>query len=157
QIDRRAFGLRCQTWMAFSAALIVTCFTMSVPIARAQAASHADIFSGLADDARYLLFAGSRWVAAREAYFAPASVTFDGIRGDDFARHFVLLTGAVVSDSIFVLGDDPDLYMVLRRPVAFHPNFYNQSPVMEQRRTLEWIRDHKPKFLIWDPEKRFFD
>jgi hypothetical protein len=28
---------------------------------------------------------------------------------------------------------------------------------MEQHRTLDWIRDHKPAYLIWDPKKRFFD
>ena len=157
QIEWRTFATRCQAWMAFSGALIVTCFTMSVPVARAQTALYADIFAGLAEDTRDFVFAGSRWAAAREAYFAPASVTFDGMRGDELARQFTLLTGAAASDSIFVLGDDPDLYMVLRRPVAFHPNFYNQSPVMEQHRTLDWIRDHKPQYLIWDPEKRFFD
>jgi hypothetical protein len=157
QADNLAATARCRAWMAFSATLIVTCFTMSLPTTRTQAAQFVDIFSGVGADLRYSLFAGSRWTAARHSYFSPASVTFSGLRGDDVAARVQLLTGLKATESVFVLGNNSDLYMVLQRPVAFHPNLYNQSPLQEQRLSLAWIRDHDPHYLIWEPAERSFD
>jgi hypothetical protein len=61
------------------------------------------------------------------------------------------------NDNIFVLGDNPDLYMVLRRPAAFCPNLYNQSPLAGQRKTIDWLHDHDPKYFFWDPQEKLFD
>jgi hypothetical protein len=157
QLQLRPAAYRSAAWTAFSAALIVTCFTLTTPVTRARLSAYLDVTSGLLPDLRDTLKAGREWSAARSVYFSPASMTLSQIRGDELSAEVQQLTGLEKQDAIFVLGDNPDLYLILQRPVAFHPNFYNQSPLAEQQRTLEWLRDHDPKYLFWDPQEKVFD
>ena len=157
QLQLRPARYRPAAWMAFSAALLVSCFTWNVTTNRERVWGYLNVTSGLLPDLRYTLFAARKWAPAREWYFSPSSVTFSPMSGDELAARVLHLTGMGANDNIFVLGDNSDLYMVLRRPAAFYASLYNQSPLAGQRKTIAWLSDHDPKYLFWDPQEKVFD
>ena len=61
------------------------------------------------------------------------------------------------SDSIYVLGDDSFLYLILDRPAPPHINLYNQSLAYAQQQSVDWIDKHRPKFVFWRDSFKEFD
>jgi hypothetical protein len=157
QLRLRPAAGRPTALSAFSAAFVVSCFTWSVPSNWDRVARYLDITSGLLPDLEYTLGAAHEWKTARERFFAPASLVGATIRGDQLAAQIRDLTQLTDEDNIFVLGDRADVYIALRRAPAFYPNIYNQSPLFCQRKTIAWIHTNSPKYLIWDPDEKFFD
>jgi hypothetical protein len=145
------------TWAAFAATAIVTCFALTLPTTRTNVLAHVDVVSDFARDLRFTVDASARWSAARDHYFSPSSVALSQIPGPKIAARVRALTGFKDRDNVFVLGDNSDLYLILRRPAAFCPNFYNQSPLAGQERTMTWLRDRDPRYLLWDPQETAFD
>jgi hypothetical protein len=157
QLQQRPARLRYTAWLTFSTVTLVTCFTYSVPTERDKASSYLDITSGLVPDLQRTLSMDEAWRRARESYFSPSSVTFGTLSGDEFGSRVHALTGLAPSESVFVLGDHANIYLALRRPVAFYPNFYNQSPIFSQQKTLAWVHERDPKVLFWDSADKIFD
>jgi hypothetical protein len=157
QLRLRHGTYRCVAWSAFSAGLVVSCFTLSLASNRDRVWSTVDLTSRLLPDLRYTLLAAEEWKPARDAYFYPSNGSFSPISRDEFVAGVRQLTGMRANDNIFVLGDSSDLYIVLRRPLPFYPNLYNQSPLFSQHRTMAWVKEHDPKFLFWNPQEREFD
>lgn len=58
---------------------------------------------------------------------------------------------------VYVLGDDPIFYRLLPAAPPYCPNNYNCSPISEQERSLQWLREHRPHYVVWDPRKSAFD
>jgi hypothetical protein len=61
------------------------------------------------------------------------------------------------SQPVYVLGDDPVFYVLLRVAPPYCPNNYNCSPVTEQQRVVRWLRQERPRFVLWDSSKSSFD
>jgi hypothetical protein len=58
---------------------------------------------------------------------------------------------------VYVLGDDLVFYVLLRQIPPYVANSYNCSPLSEQQRVLEWLRERRPRFVLWNPSKDSFD
>jgi hypothetical protein len=157
RIRLRPPSWRYAAWTAFSGCFLVACFTWSLESNRQRLLTYLDVTSGVAPDLHYTLFGAEEWEPARRRYFSPASVTFSGVPAEEFSAQVQELTHMRAEDNIFVLGDSAHLYMVLRRPVAFYVNLYNQSPLFSQQRTLQWLKEHNPKYLFWNPDESTFD
>jgi hypothetical protein len=157
QLRLRAAPYRYAAGLAFSAALLVSCFTLSLASKRDQVWSYIDLASGLLPDLRYTLFASDEWKSARDAYFYPSTGTFSPISRDELLARATQLTHMGTSDNLFVLGDSSDLYLVLRRPTPFYITIYNQSPLFSQQRTIAWLNEREPKYLFWYPQEKEFD
>lgn len=58
---------------------------------------------------------------------------------------------------VFVLTDDPVIYIFTGQPPVFHANIYNASPIYEQQRVVKWLVSGKPQFVLLDPNSLTFD
>jgi hypothetical protein len=157
QLRLRPAPVRYAAWALFSATLVVSCFTWRLEANRQRVESYLDVVSGLVPDLEYSVFASEQWTPARTAYFAASSIVVSGMPGDEFANRVRQITGMAATDSIFVLGDNALLFMILRRPTAFYANLFNQSPVFCQEKTMSWMDQYDPRFLFWDPAEKSFD
>jgi hypothetical protein len=54
-------------------------------------------------------------------------------------------------DSVFVLGDDLVFYILLNQETPYSTNVYNESPIYEQQKVLDWLNRRDPRFVIWAP------
>jgi hypothetical protein len=61
------------------------------------------------------------------------------------------------SDTVYVLGDDSLFYIVLNQQPPYNINSYNESPIYEQQKVLDWFQRKIPRFVIWAPEDSSFD
>ena len=119
-----------------------------------------DVPRKVPDDLEVLLHDGKESAKANDSLFARARfASFD-------AQNAVVdnLTGACglhPEDSVYVLGDDSLFYILLNQAPPYGSNSYNDSPIYEQQRVLEWIQRKNPRFVIWGagtgPERQIFD
>jgi hypothetical protein len=92
------------------------------------------------------LFDRSRFIG-----FDQQMAVVDNLRGD---------CGLKSGDSIYVLGDDSLFYILLKQAPPYVSNSYNDSPIYEQERVLEWLRRKNPRFVVWGaaaPDALIFD
>src|SRR5207249_11573111 len=148
---------RPRLWLAFSAGFLVSCFTLSAATGRDALRAYVDIATGAPGDIRYLFFEQDRWRSARERFFDADSFELDGMSGRQLVRQILMTVPMQPQDAIFVLGDYPFLYVLLKKPVPFYTNFYNQSPMYAQQKTVSWLAREKPEWLFWDPQYPQFD
>jgi hypothetical protein len=59
--------------------------------------------------------------------------------------------------TVYVLGDAPTLYVLLRQAPPFQSNDYNASPVPEQQKVVSWLRGKRPAFVVWRTGDLAFD
>ncbi len=55
------------------------------------------------------------------------------------------------STNLFVLGDEPVLYVLLHQLPPWETNLYNTSPIADQRHVVSWIRMHRPAVVVFAP------
>jgi hypothetical protein len=72
------------------------------------------------------------------------------------------LTGACglqPGDNVYVLGDDSYFYIFLNQAPPYGSNDYNDTPIYEQQKILDWFHGKDPRFVIWgtDPAAQSFD
>jgi hypothetical protein len=136
---------------------VFTVFFLLEPPARAQLVQQVNVFPGLCADLAYTLGHSAEWRGAAEHFFSPAALVYGPIRGDkmrsDLERELSLGSGG----SVYVLGDRPDLYMLLGEPAPYYITLYNQSPLDAQSRTVEWLKARQPEYVLWDAQSREFD
>jgi hypothetical protein len=60
-------------------------------------------------------------------------------------------------DGLFVLGDDPSLYVILDQNPPWTITAYNTSPISDQRRVVDWLADHKPQVVVLDEATPSYD
>jgi hypothetical protein len=60
-------------------------------------------------------------------------------------------------DKIFTLSDDAFFYALLNQDAPYEINAYNSSPIVDQRKVLEWLRRNSPRFVLWDTRQAKFD
>jgi hypothetical protein len=53
---------------------------------------------------------------------------------------------------IYVLGDEAITYILLRQRPPSQINMYNESPIYEQVKVIEWLRREKPDYVVWNPK-----
>lgn len=62
------------------------------------------------------------------------------------------------SSNLYVLGDDPIQYVLLRQQPPWEVNVYNTSPIGDQRHVISWIETHKPGVVVLDrQDSQVFD
>jgi hypothetical protein len=59
--------------------------------------------------------------------------------------------------NFYVLGDAPVLYVLLSQRPPWQINVYNTSLLKDQRRTVAWLKQHAPPFVIFDRGTLEFD
>jgi hypothetical protein len=72
------------------------------------------------------------------------------------------LTGACglqPGENVYVLGDDSYFYIFLNQAPPYGSNDYNDTPIYEQQKILDWLHRKDPRFVIWgtDPAVQSFD
>ena len=72
------------------------------------------------------------------------------------------LTGACglqAGENVYVLGDDSYFYIFLNQAPPYGSNDYNDTPIYEQQKILDWFHGKDPRFVIWgtDPAAQSFD
>src|SRR5579883_846315 len=50
---------------------------------------------------------------------------------------------------LFVLSDDPILYLMTGTRPYFHTNGYNAAPIQEQKHMLQLLRSEPPRIVVW--------
>jgi len=90
----------------------------------------------------------AKYEPARFAGFTSENAVIEALR-----REF----GWNPQQQIFVPGDDPVFYILLGTSPPYVASTYNASPIREQQRVLQWLHDRRPRFVIWNPSKAYFD
>jgi len=142
---------------AFAVPSILTCFSFNTSKDRQQLFAHLNIFSNLGADLRESFLLPNGWAPVRQAFFAPATFELGSMNGEELIRAIHAQTTIAEEDNIYVLGDNPYLYILLRKPIPFYETIYNQSPLFCQTMTVEWLAAKKPKYVFWDSSARDFD
>jgi hypothetical protein len=60
-------------------------------------------------------------------------------------------------DGLFVLGDDPSLYVILDQNPPWTITAYNSSPISDQQRVVDWLADQKPQVVVFDEATPSYD
>jgi hypothetical protein len=60
-------------------------------------------------------------------------------------------------DIVYVLGDAAIFYPLLKQPAPYDSNYYNDSPILEQQRMLDWFNSKHPRFIIWPTDDLAYD
>jgi hypothetical protein len=58
---------------------------------------------------------------------------------------------------VYVLGDAPVIYSLLRQRPPWQIVLYDASPLDEQRRVVEWIEEERPRYVVLDRVNSVFD
>jgi len=136
---------------------LLAAFFLCDPPARAQLRDGLDVWTGKAGDLSYTLAHAQEWAKARERFFSPEALFYDGTPGTVLRSELFHAMGESRDGDIYVLGDRADLYLLLNKPAPYYITFYNQSPIQAQERTVSWLRKHDPAFVLWDPTALLFD
>jgi hypothetical protein len=88
--------------------------------------------------------------------FTPAHLTAF-TQENEALRQLTDRYGMTSADRIFVLGDDSLLYVLRNQEPPYMINLYNDSPINEQERTVRWLEQDRPRFVLWDPANATFD
>jgi len=106
-----------------------------------------------------LLYSPDRWGAAKKSYFRidALHVGRGEQSGSEFFAEVESRLHLQLEDKIFVLGDEPYVYLALSKECPYFLTLYNQSLLEDQFQTLRWLELHKPKYVFFDPEKKSFD
>lgn len=60
-------------------------------------------------------------------------------------------------DNLFVLGDDPALYVILDQNPPWTITAYNTSPISDQLRIVNWLAKHRPHVVVLDNATPSYD
>ena len=60
-------------------------------------------------------------------------------------------------ESVYVLGDESIFYILLNKYPPYISNSYNDSPIYEQQKVLDWFERKRPRFVIWAPGDAIYD
>ena len=102
-----------------------------------------DLPATIVDDVELLLFDRDELVRARAGRFADERFA---CYPPELAVAADLRSRGVQSDTdLYVLGDAPVLYVLLRQRPPWHIMLYNTSLLDDQRRVVEWLEDEKPR------------
>jgi hypothetical protein len=71
--------------------------------------------------------------------------------------HLQKEAGLRPSERVYVLGDASVFYILLNVPAPYLSNSYNDSPVYEQQRIVDWLRTEHPRFVIWPTDRLVWD
>ncbi len=92
----------------------------------------------------------------RDNSYAPAR--FSGYpRFNEIAERLRALAGSDDLPTVYAIGDLPMLYAMLHQPPPFGSDEYDDSPIFEQRRVLDWLAEKQPRFAVWNTNDSGFD
>jgi hypothetical protein len=95
------------------------------------------------DEARAQRFADARFAAFPEEMSVAAALRERPRPRDD--------------TDVYVLGDAPVIYSLLRQRPPWHIVLYSASPLAEQRRVIAWIEEERPRYVVLDRVNTVFD
>lgn len=143
--------------VGYCGAALLSAFFLSDPPARAELGRNLDVFAGKGENLDYMLGHRGEWQQAKNRYFAPDAFEYGGTPGPVFRDQLLNAMGDARGSEIYVLGDRPDIYMLLDKPAPYYVSIYNQSPKNAQETTVTWLRRHNPAFVVWDAGATEFD
>jgi hypothetical protein len=73
------------------------------------------------------------------------------------ADNLIQACGLRPDDSVYVLGDYPIFYMLLQQRPPYSSNTYNDSPIYEQQKVLDWFHRKNPRFVVWGTDVMGYD
>jgi len=85
---------------------------------------------------------------ARSTGLSTEQAVIDVLRGE---------FGWTPEQPVYVLGDDPAFYILLRERPPYIINNYNMSPISEQQNLIQWLQEKRPRFVIWNASNDSFD
>ena len=143
-------------WTMFSLTTLLVCFVAVPGALRSTIAKYSTQVEQLSANVNNAIFKQSEWREAEKVYFSPASLTLDETRGDVLKQDFYRATGPR-GGSVFALGNDAYWYLILNQPTPFYLNFFHQAPRYSQYNTIDWLKLHKPDFVLWNSAEQDFD
>lgn len=154
--------LAARPWRAavagsYAGVILLTVFFLSDPTARAELRQELNFAPRLHDDLAYTVGHSSEWQKAGTSFFSPAALGYGTMSGQDMRTALDQAMNGVAHHSLYVLGDRADIYVLLRKPAPYYITFYNESPIDAQKRTLQWLNDKHPDYVLWNPEDNQFD
>lgn len=99
----------------------------------------------------------SYWKEVEASRYLPSVFTIDNRKGGDLRTQFLEKMQFDKEDDLFVLGDDSYIYILLEKTAPFYITFYNQSILYSQQNTVDWLKKHKPKYVVWKSSFKEFD
>ncbi len=153
---------RAAAWLSFSAGLLFFCFILDAAIWQGGLMPQLQRVSDTAGNVEATFSDSSRWAVADQAYFAPQLFQFAGfgpavINGAQLRDHLRAIAPVNANETVYNLGNEPLIYLLLQNPVPFYTNVYNESPIYAQQKTVEWLDQHRPKYVFWDRVSDIFD
>jgi hypothetical protein len=112
---------------------------------------------GLPSNVQLALKGPPYWKGIEKSYFSPASFSIGEMGGNDLRPELLKKMNFEKDDDLFVLGDDSYIYLALEQKAPFYITFYNQSILYSQLNTVEWLKKHKPKYVVWRSSFERFD
>ncbi len=155
--SRRIFG-----WLSFSVAALFCCFILDAGPWNNSLMPQLRRLRDIPSDLNAAFFSGNRWRTADQAYFAPALFQFTGLgpgstNGAQVRDCLRAVAPTTSNEAVYVLGNDPLLYLLLQKQVPFYTNIYNESPIYSQQRTVHWLERYQPRYVFWDASVNEFD
>ena len=103
-----------------------------------------------------LLHDRNEFGTANATMYAPSRFTgFDAEK--EVVAELTQGCGLRAEDSVYVLGDSSVFYILLERQPPYITNSYNDSPIYEQQRVLDWLQRQHPRFVIWGTDALAYD
>jgi hypothetical protein len=146
----------------FCAGFLFCCFVFDPAVWDATIAPQLAAMRRAPQNLQALCCRSEQWARAREAYFLPQAFQFSGfgagfLNGIQLRERLQSAAPTTPTESIYNLGNDPLLYVMLRKPMPFYSNIYNESPVYAQQKTVDWLQQYQPKYVFWEPGANEFD
>ncbi len=149
--------LRASVWAALAAGFLVTAFSIASGTWANFIHSSEQKLAHETTNISYAVGHQQEWNQAEARYFAPASFDLQGVPGDKLRDELNNAVKWQPNDKVFVLGDEPFLYIVLNRKAPFYIDFYDESILGRQENTTEWLKRNDPQYVLWDPGFNLFD
>lgn len=106
---------------------------------------------------RLALKGSQHWEEVENSRYLPSSFTIDNASGSDLRAQFLKKMQFEKEDDLFVLGDDSYLYIILEKQAPFYICLYSQSILYSQQNTVDWLKKHRPKYVVWKSSFKEFD
>lgn len=90
----------------------------------------------------------SQYALSRFAGFVPENAVMQDLKNE---------FGWTAPQKLYVLGDESIFYVLAGQEPPYVANNYNCSPLVEQERVQKWLRQQRPRFVVWNPVHSSFD
>jgi hypothetical protein len=108
------------------------------------------------DSIRVIISSPDVVTQARDNTYSPERFsTFPNL--NNIAARLRALGGGEIPNPLYIIGDTPMLYALLHQVPPYNTNDFNTSPILEQRRVVDWIVQNRPNYAVWNTNDLQFD